>query len=76
MLVRPVMDYIMGCSNSVLFTFTSTCLVALFIVFVCIVVHFLLSPIWNIFDKMGVKLQNWTVKQWSYLAERMAPEEK
>lgn len=76
MLVRPVMDYIMGFSDSIFFTFASTCIVALLIVFVCIAVHFLLSPLWRLFDKMGVKLQNWSEKQWSYWAKKSVFGEK
>lgn len=70
MLVKPVMDYLMSFSNSILFVFASTCFVALMIVFVCIAVHFALSPIWLAFDRIGAYLQDKVDLLWSHYFDK------
>ena len=58
MFVKPAMAALLDFSSSTLFIFFSSCLLALMIVIICIVIHFLLSPIWKVFDWIGEKLQN------------------
>lgn len=57
MLVKPVFAVLLDFSNSPLFIFCSTCIMALIIVIVCIIIHFLFTPVWKMFDGIGRKLQ-------------------
>ena len=70
MLVKPVMRFIVDFSSSTFITFMLTCMMALIIVFVCICIHFMLSPLWNIFTTIGVKLQNYSEQLFSNLVEK------
>lgn len=74
-LIKPAMLYLMDFSNSFFVTFALTCVMALVIVFICICIHFMLTPLWYIFEKIGIKLQNCSDKLWSHLEESMRIED-
>lgn len=76
LIVKPIMFYMMSLSDSTLLTFVLTCAVALIIVFVCIAIHFMLSPCWSLFDVLGVKLQNKTALLQPFFDKRIDKREE